>query len=109
MVEGWHYNFVKDEHLEVTKAEGLRNFYRQLLTGDTVDNIPGLHGIGPVKANGMLAGCEFEEDYNLIVLDAYMDYFPHCSREEVINHINIIGRLLYIRRKEGEEWSFAME
>lgn len=109
MVEGWHYNWRRDETVEVTKEEGLRNFYRQLLTGDTVDNIPGLHGIGPVKANAMLAGCFFEDEYNKVVLAAYKEYFPHCSEAEVINHINIIGRLLYIRRKEGEEWSFAMD
>lgn len=106
MVEGWHYNFVRDEHFEVTKEEGLRNFYRQLLTGDTVDNVPGIFGIGPKKADDLLANCFFEDEYNEVVLKAYKDYFPHCSKEAVINHINIIGRLLYIRRKEGEEWSF---
>lgn len=109
MVEGWHYNWRRDETVEVSKEEGMRNFYRQLLTGDTVDNIPGIHGIGPKKANDLLAGCFFEDEYNKVVLAAYRDYFPHCTEEEVINHINIIGRLLYIRRKEGEEWSFAMD
>src|SRR5512143_417281 len=64
MVEGWHYNWRRDETVEVTKLEGLRNFYRQLLTGDTTDNIPGIYGVGSKKAEAMLAGCEFEEDYN---------------------------------------------
>jgi len=109
MVEGWHYNFVKDEHIEISKEDGLRNFYRQLLTGDTTDNIPGIHGIGPKKANDLLAGCFFEEEYNAIVLKAYKEYFPHCSELDVIKHINIIGQLLYIRRKEGEEWFFDLD
>lgn len=106
MVEGWHYNWRRDESVEVTKAEGLRNFYRQLLTGDATDNIPGIYGIGPKRANDVLSACEIEEQYNTIVLSAYKAYFDHCTEEEVLNHINIIGQLLYIRRKEGEEWFF---
>lgn len=106
MVEGWHYNWRRDESVEVTKAEGLHNFYRQLLTGDSADNIPGIYGIGPKKADDALAECGTIEQYNKVVLDSYLKYFDYCTKEEVLNHINIIGKLLYIRRKEGEEWVF---
>lgn len=46
MVPGQHYNWVKDERSFVTEVDGYRAFFVQLLTGDTVDNIPGLHGVG---------------------------------------------------------------
>lgn len=50
MVPGWHYNWTKDESYYMDPINGLRNFYSQLLTGDSVDNIPGLHGVGKNSA-----------------------------------------------------------
>ena len=109
MVEGWHYNWNRDTVVEVSKPEGLHNFYRQLLTGDAIDNIPGLYGIGPVKANAMLVGCETVLQYNEVVYSAYREYFERCSDEQVFNHINIIGKLLYIRRQPDEVWKFELD
>jgi len=108
MVEGWHYNWNRDEVVEITKADGLKNFYRQLITGDSTDNIPGQHGIGPKKANDILEGCETVEQYNKVVFDSYKKHFDYCSEGDILKHINIIGQLLYIRRKEGEEWNFEL-
>lgn len=109
MIPGRHYNFVKKQFSEIDEEEARRNFYRQLLTGDATDNIPGIHGLGPKKANDLLDGVVFIEDYNRIVFDEYQKYFPHCSKEDVIKHINIIGKLLWIRREEGQEWSFELD
>lgn len=107
MVEGWHYNWRRDESVEVTKAEGLHNFYVQMIVGDfQTDNIPGQYGIGPKKANDMLVGCETEEQYNKVIWESYKKYFDYCTEEEVFNHINIIGKLLYLRRKPDEMWEF---
>ena len=54
MIRGWHYNFVKEDLYYVTEKEAIKNFYIQILTGDRVDNIPGLKGVGPVKAKKIL-------------------------------------------------------
>jgi len=108
MVEGWHYNWNRDSVVEVSKPEGLHNFYRQLLTGDATDNIPGIYGIGPKKANDILAGCETVEQYTQAVFAAYRQHFEHCSELEVLDHINIIGKLLYIRRQPEEVWNFEL-
>ncbi len=50
MVPGLHYNWSKDEIYTVTELDGLASFYCQLLTGDSVDNIPGLYGVGKSSA-----------------------------------------------------------
>ena len=71
MVPGKHYNFVKDEYINITKDEGIRKFYTQLITGDMVDNIIGLEGYGPVKATKALEECETEEDMWEVVQDLY--------------------------------------
>lgn len=54
------------------KGSGLSFFYGQVLTGDTVDNIPGLKGCGPVAAFEMLYEKE-PDDMLEIVRQAYDD------------------------------------
>ena len=54
MLPGTHYNFVKHEHYHLSVEDCQRNFFNQLLMGDTIDNIPGAKGIGKVKAKKIL-------------------------------------------------------
>jgi hypothetical protein len=70
-VAGWHYNFVKHEEYYVTEEQGLRNLFTQVLTGDRTDNIIGLKGIGPVKAEKLLKDCKTEREYYDACLKAY--------------------------------------
>lgn len=58
MIPGYHYNWRKKEFYHVGDAEAERFFWFQVLTGDRTDNIPGLKGVGPVKANKILDGCD---------------------------------------------------
>jgi len=91
----WRYNFVKDEFIENTPESALRFFYEQVLTGDRVDNIPGIHGIGPKKAQKLLGDATTEEELFRKCLDAYEgDY------ERVVEN----GRLLHLQQWEGELW-----
>lgn len=46
MVPGWHWNWEKDKRYHVKPETGLRHFYKQMLTGDSTDNILGLYGVG---------------------------------------------------------------
>lgn len=104
-ISGWHFNWRKQEAYEVSQADADRFMWSQLLTGDATDNIQGIYGLGPAKAAKLLAGCRSVDEYRATALYAYKDYFPHCSEDEVIQHINLIGKLVYIRRKPEELWS----
>jgi hypothetical protein len=95
MIRGNHYNFVKEEQYFITEEQGIRNFYLQMLTGDKVDNIIGLTGIGPVKSKKMLADCKTEKEMYDVVLEAYDN-----NLDRVIEN----GRLLWILREEGQVW-----
>ena len=55
-IPGLHYNFIKQEFIDVNIDTAYRNLMVQCLTGDTSDNIPGIKGIGPVKAERILRG-----------------------------------------------------
>ena len=95
MIRGHHYNFVKEEKYFVTEEEAIRNFYLQILTGDKVDNIKGLQGIGPVKSKKLLADCNTELEMYEAVLKAY-----DGDEARVLEN----ARLLWILREEKQVW-----
>ena len=95
MLRGDHFNFVKHEHYFVTEEEGIKNFYKQMLMGDRVDNIIGIKGIGAVKAERLLKECNNEKEMYLAVLEAY-----EGNEERVLEN----GRLLWIRRESNQLW-----
>lgn len=104
-IPGRHFNFVKNEHTFVTPEEGEYFFYQQLLTGDRVDNIPGLPKVGPVKAKKILGEISGESIYKEKVLAAYMEVLS-LTEEQAKEKINLIGKLIYIRQKPNELWGF---
>lgn len=81
-VPGLHYSWpivrkgitVRDHRfLEVDEEQGFRNFFTQALTGDTSDNIKGIHGIGEKKAEKLLANCHTEEELYIRCYDVYTE------------------------------------
>jgi len=95
MIRGHHYNFVKEEKYFVTEEEATRNFYLQILTGDKIDNIIGLDGIGPVKSKKLLKDCNTELEMYEAVLKAY-----DGDEARVLEN----ARLLWILREEKQVW-----
>ena len=95
MIRGWHYNMRKNEKFWVDEDDTLYNFYTQVLTGDRVDNIPGLHGIGPKKAEKILKGCKTEDQLYEAVLKAYDNNEEYLCEQ---------AQLLWIRRKPNQLW-----
>jgi hypothetical protein len=95
MIKGWHYNFVKKDKYFIKEEDTMRIFYKQVLTGDRTDNIEGLKGIGPVKAERILKECNTEEEMYQAVLKAY-----DGNEERVLEN----GQLLWIRREANQMW-----
>ena len=92
-VQGWHYNFVKKDKYYVTYEEGMLNFYCQFLTGDRIDNIIGVQGIGPVKARKLLEGKSERE------------MFAICAEQlGSVERAHENGILLHLQRRKGEIW-----
>jgi 5'-3' exonuclease len=92
-VQGWHYNFVKQKKYYVSAEEGQRFFYKQILMGDKADNIAGIKGIGPVKAEKMLAKATTEQELYAVCLEA-------MGEERTLEN----GRLLWLRRTPRQMW-----
>lgn len=67
-IPGEIFNPVKNggEFEVVDSIEASRSFYVQLLQGDAADNVPGVAGIGPVRAARILADCTPEEMHSKV-------------------------------------------
>jgi len=55
-VPGLHYNTRKKEYTHMNEEEASLLLHTQVLMGDSTDNIPGLPGIGKVKASKVMQG-----------------------------------------------------
>lgn len=97
MVEGWHYNFVKKNMYKTTHEEGDFKFHMQFLTGDRVDNIQGVHGIGEKKAFKLLDGKTATERWDII--------------KEMLGEDRAIenGYLLYMLRSHDDNFEKYLE
>ena len=56
---------------KVGRAEALRRFMLQILTGDPVDGYTGIPGIGPKKAEKILGDCTTARQYWRAIVEAY--------------------------------------
>jgi len=94
MVPGKHYNWVKKEFTTVTEDSGMQAFFRQLLVGDTSDNVFGIKGIGPKKAEKALG--------ELFTFGELFDKVRSMYDDDKRLLLNC--NLLWIMRKQGEKW-----
>lgn len=81
MIPGEHYSWEistakwtkQAEFSTVTLFGGLQTFYKQLIIGDTTDNIFGISGLGPVKARKLIDHLETEDEMFDCVRNLYND------------------------------------
>lgn len=106
MVPGWRL-FTNTMKIRLLEEEECRyNFYSQILTGDSVDNIPGLFRVGPVTVQKAFKGCVTDKDYYAVCVKMYKEkikdqkWKTDLSVEEVIYEI---GNLLFMREELGED------
>ncbi len=116
-IEGWHYNHVTKEVYHIPEGIGIGDrglifFYKQLLTGDATDNIPGCnnpaksHFARPPKissdvANTMLASSQTEEQAFSVVADMY----KHTYGVKWEESLKEVASLVWIKRKIDETGS----
>lgn len=105
--EGWHYNYDKDELYYVPWQEALFNFYKQMLTGDRTDNIPGLPRVGSKTADKILEGWQ---TWDLPEFDLANKVLAEYKKRGFDKEYFLLqGRLLHMRTYEGELWEPLIE
>ncbi len=119
MVPGLHYNMTHKNTKEASDpgaleiivksygkkliGTGFKWFCAQMLMGDSVDNIVGLRGYGPVKTFGVLNGCSREIGMWHLVRNHY------AMNDEKMDRVDENAKLLWIRRNKNETFWDWME
>lgn len=105
MVPGLHYNSRTRIMKDIDKYEARFFFFKQLLTGDRTDNIPGLYRIGPVTAEKILSSQREGTYHELMdqIISTYADY------EYGIDRIIEVGRLLWMLQEPGQLWDIEID
>lgn len=107
-IPGEHYDFVKRVHYTVSEDEADRCFYRQCLSGDAVDNIPGCFRMGYAKADKLLGGLPRESWWESIT-EAYeaskgIDGCPYMEIPAASVALET-AQLVRLRTYQGEVWT----
>lgn len=89
-IPGWHYNWRQEKIYYVEQEEAIRFYYKQLLMGDPVDNIIGIDGLGPKKAEKLLEGKSLSE-IETIVNEQYKEHYKDNWKEVLEEHKQLIG------------------
>jgi len=112
MVPGFHYNWIKKELYFVEEDEGMRFFFKQVLTGDSTDNIPGLFRCTGQRAlKRIVAKLDDHHtwnDMNAYVRSVYTMYFmnDYTDRADMIKLDSIVDeimRLLWMSRSKIDD------
>lgn len=118
-VPALHYNFVDNVWNRQSEEEADHFLWKQILTGDKVDNILGLvnvsdefrkkysikksKGIGPAAAEKILDGCKSSKECAERVIEAYKSYYGNEWR----GYLQEAGKLVYILREKDKIWDLS--
>lgn len=114
-IQGKFYDYKKKETEEITSESAYKNLWKQVLTGDSGDNIPGIPGVGDKKAEHILLDRD-NENYSTIVLDVYTAYYGEyqgilkfTENYQLVKMLNLYNEELYeptliLVEKEVDEW-----
>ena len=94
----------EDKRITVTYEDSIRNYYTQMLTGDVVDNVTAIYGIGPKKAEKLLKDCKIQPEMAVVVLDQYRKAFgPNWEEKYMMNAV-----LLQVNPKYADNAGFVV-
>jgi 5'-3' exonuclease len=82
----------------ITEEEADKHYWKQVLMGDSVDNIPGIPNIGTKKADAILESCDNKNKRKAAVIEAYKEHYG-ANWE---NYLLCNGRLIHIWRKMND-------
>ena len=114
MVPGLHYNPSSREIYTKTSDEAKYCFYHQLLTGDSTDNIPGVPGIGKIKASKILDPLLTASEAELY--QAVLEQYQRAENTENLRaklvgdklgheRIEEVARLLWMQQERNQMWN----
>ncbi len=104
MIPGWHYNFNKKNLYYIEPDDAHLKLCKQMLTGDSADNIKGLKGVGEKTALKILDGVSADDALN-VVIDQWRKKYPRDWKV----HLEKCFNLLYMRRSWDDFRALTLE
>ena len=96
---GMHYNYQKDEFLHTTPDEALKFLWKQVLMGDSTDNIHGIPGVGEKTSDNWLKNRK--NDFEGSALKKYVEKFGMVKG---ITEFHKTFRLVYLLKTDEDVW-----
>jgi len=66
-IPGTHYHIMDEYFYNISNEEGFEFLMRQMIEGDSVDNITGIKGIGPVGINQLLTNQQVKTMHHIVL------------------------------------------
>lgn len=105
-IPGIHFNYRSNEFCIVDEHQAQYNFFRMMLEGDTVDNILGVPGLGPVKAEKylkpLLESQAERTSYEELVKSLYLKHFGPYYGEIIYTETEKTISLVWDRERKIE-------
>lgn len=89
-IPGEHYDYGSKTWYDMDELAAARSFWMQMLTGDPVDNIRGLEGIGPVKAGKIMQNCTSDHMMHGFVRVNYYQYMQGDWEARFTENYNLL-------------------
>jgi hypothetical protein len=102
---GEHYDYRTGVSVTLSATEALRNLYKQILTGDTTDNIKGIPKFGPVKAEKLLDPND-PFMWEIQVKAAYDDYYGSYYGPVIFTENQSVVMMMEFSHPEWDRFGF---
>lgn len=99
-VPGWSFNYRNNKLCYTKKADADRFLFRQMLEGDTSDNIPGINRIGPKSVDKIFEELDYDIDR---IRERVQQLYQKQYGSEWTGAYEEVGNLLWIRRERGQQ------